>query len=267
MLIAQLSDTHVVAPDATEELFVDNNARLESAVMSINEEAPAVEAVLVTGDLTNNGTRIEFEQLTARLSKLAAPTYVLPGNHDDRSLVREFFPGQPWVDAEHASWLLDLSADLRIVALDTTIPGEPGGEVDEARLAWLADAIDGASGRCLLAMHHPPFLTGVQWMDNSGFIGLASLVELLGDHPVDRIACGHFHRPVTATVAGITAQVGLSTVQHVDLDLAPGAPISLIDDPVGYLLHVVADTGWVSHTRFFDTGAERVHPQWAKDPS
>ena len=88
--------------------------------------------------------------------------------------------------------------------------------------------------RCNPSVHHPPFATGVGWMDRAGFIGLDRLTAVLTDHPVDRVLCGHFHRPINSTIAGIPAQVCISTVQHIDLDLAPEAGPSLIIDPVGY---------------------------------
>jgi len=64
-------------------------------------------------------------------------------------------------------------------------------------------------------------------------------------------------------------QVGLATVQHVDLDLAPGHGPSLIIDPVGYQIHRIADRRVVTHTRYIDTAepssTERIIPTWADE--
>lgn len=261
MLIAQLTDTHAVDPSAAADLLVDNNGRLDRAVAAINAESPAPDLVIVTGDLTDNGRPEEFAQFVTAIAPLRVPVLAIPGNHDNRPGVRAALPHLPWANTEHASWVYDID-DLRVVGLDSTVPGHPGADIDVDRAEWLAEAIDGATGRCVLAIHHPPFITGIDWMDKAGFDGLDRLRGVLEEHPVERVLCGHHHRPIHSTIAGIPAIVGPSTVQHVDLDLAPAAPISLILDPVGYLIHSLTENSWVTHTRYFDTGAERIHPTW-----
>lgn len=266
MLVAQLTDTHVVADPSLHELYLDNNDRLRSAVAALNAEAPRPELVLLTGDMTNTGVDDEYEVLAELLAELEIPTLAVPGNHDTRAGIRRVFPHLAWADAEHASCMVDLDgADgpVRFIGLDSSTPGEPGGSFDAERSEWLVDAIASAPGRAALALHHPPFRTGIGWMDKSGFVGLDDLVEVLTDHPVERIVCGHIHRALTATVAGIPTVTCPSTVHHVDLDLQPDAPVSLIVDPPSYMLHHISDGAWVTHHRFFDTGQERIHPQWA----
>jgi 3',5'-cyclic-AMP phosphodiesterase len=272
-LLGQLTDTHVVdaTPDGVvaDEVFVDNNARLRSAVASLNAESPALDVVLGTGDLTNWGRPGEYDRLAELLEPLTPPFLPIPGNHDDRDLLRATFPTVPWVDASHASWVAD-AGGVRVVGLDSTIPGQPGAEFDEERRRWLREVLAVHSpGITILALHHPPFMTGVGWMDASGFLGIDRLESVLVEHPVDKIVCGHFHRPVSSTIAGIPVQVGLATVQHVDLDFTPGAGPSLIVDPVGYQIHRVAGSSVVTHTRYIDTPEDpstaRIIPSWADE--
>ncbi len=261
MLLGQITDTHVIDPDADYERYVDNNALLSRAIAAANEERPSLDAVLMTGDLVNTGHPREYELLAELVAEIDRPVLALPGNHDTRDGVRATFPDLPWADADHASWVTDVG-DVTIVGLDSTIPGLPGAEIDDERATWLEAALAGAGDRVVLALHHPPFASGIQWMDRSGFIGLDRLVDVLHRHPVERILCGHLHRSMQSAVAGVPTVVAPSTVQHVDLDLADDAPVSLILDPVGYAIHHVTDNGWVTHTRWFDTGAERIHPSW-----
>ena len=270
LLIAQLTDLHVVAPGTDEELFVDNNQRLANAVLRVDQESPQMSAVLVTGDLTNWGHPAEYEALASLLQPLSVPILVIPGNHDDRDLLRATFPALPWVDAGHASWSMVIegagASSVRIVGLDSTIPGEPGAEFDAEREEWLRATLDDqADTRTILAVHHPPFNTGIGWMDGSGFIGLDRLAAVLTEYPVDRIVCGHIHRPITSSIAGIPAQVGLSTVQHIDLDLTPDAGVSLIHEPVGYQILLVSDSGIVVHTRYTETSESPFVPNWAAE--
>ena len=266
MLVAQLTDTHVVADPSLHELYIDNNERLRSAVASLNAESPKPELVLLTGDLTNTGADDEYVVLAELLAELTIPALAIPGNHDTRDGVRGLFPDLDWAEGDHASCIIDADGPdgpIRFIGLDSTTPFEPGATVDAARRAWLVDAIDGAAGRVALALHHPPFVTGIRWMDESGFVGLAELEAVLADHPVERIMSGHIHRAITTTVAGIPTITCPSTIHHVDLDLEPDAPVSLILDPPSYLLHDIGSGSWVTHQRYFNTGEPRIHPEWA----
>lgn len=267
MLVAQLTDTHVIADPALHELYIDNNERLRAAVAALNAEDPCPELVLLTGDLTNTGVDDEYDVLAEHVAELTIPTLAIPGNHDARDSIRTLFDHLDWADADHASCFVDVDhaeiGPIRFVGLDSTTPGRPGASFDSERAAWLAEAIDGAPGRVALALHHPPFETGIGWMDRSGFIGLTELEAVLVEHPVERIVAGHIHRSITTTVAGIPTVTCPSTIHHVDLDLAPDAPVSLIIDPPSYMLHQINPNGWVTHQRYFDTGAERIHPGWA----
>ena len=102
-------------------------------------------------------------------------------------------------------------------------------------------------------------------MDRAGFIGLDRFAEIVGGASVDRIICGHMHRPIGSSVGGVAAQVAMSTVQHVALDLAPRAGVSLVRDPVGYQLHRVQGGAVVTHSRFIETGEVPFEPDWAAD--
>jgi 3',5'-cyclic AMP phosphodiesterase CpdA len=270
LFIAQLTDPHVVVPGTDEELFVDNNERLASAVNKVNSESPRVSAVLATGDLTNWGHPAEYEALASLLQPLAVPVLPIPGNHDDRALMRAAFPDIPWVDASHASWSMVIegagTASVRIVGLDSSMPDEPGAEFDAEREEWLRSTLrQQVDAPTILAIHHPPFITGIAWMDGSGFAGLDRLEAVLTEYPVDQIACGHLHRPITSSIAGIPAQVGLSTVQHIDLDLSPDAGVSLIHEPVGYQILRISDSGIVVHTRYTESDESPFVPKWAAE--
>jgi 3',5'-cyclic-AMP phosphodiesterase len=296
LLLAQITDTHVIAADPAgddpagapagirDDLFVDNNGRLRAAVERINRESPAVSAVLATGDLANDGLAEEYAALEELLEPLHAPVLPIPGNHDDRMRLRSIFPNVPWAEADHASWVTSVGADdpgspaIRVIGLDTTLPGHAGAEFDDAREEWLRWVLTAGSSAgaptsagagsekspTVLAVHHPPFVTGIEWMDRSGFVGLGRLAAVLREYPVDLIVCGHLHRPAASSIAGVPAQVGLSTVQHVALDLTPGAGVSLVHDPVGYQILRVSDTGIVSHTRYLDPAVEPFRPSWAR---
>lgn len=268
--LAQLTDTHVIDPLRHEKQFVDVNGRAAMAVASICAEAPQMGAVLATGDLTNWGRREQYAQLMDLLSPLAIPVLAIPGNHDERTELKLHFPDLPWADAQHASWDITVNDHVRIIGLDSIDPGLDGGNFDSEREAWLDNVLsvpaDSAVTHTVLALHHPPFLSGVQWMDESGFQNLDRLVSTIQDSAITQIVCGHLHRPTQAIVAGVPASVGLSTVQHVALDFRDEATVSLIHDPVGYQIHRFHGSQSLTHTRYIDTGVEAFEPP-AREPA
>jgi 3',5'-cyclic AMP phosphodiesterase CpdA len=219
--------------------------------------------VLATGDLTAWGRTADYERLAELVAPLRVPVLAIPGNHDDRDGVRATFPDLPWADAEHASWVTEI-AGVRVIGLDSTVPGAAGAAFDDAREAWLVDVLaQRAEGVTILTMHHPPFRTGIGWMDRSGFDRMARFAAVVEGSDVDRIFCGHLHRPIVSEVGGVPVQVGLPTIELIELDLEPGARPRLVLDPIAYNLVAIADDGIVTHTRFVETGQRPFTPDWA----
>jgi 3',5'-cyclic AMP phosphodiesterase CpdA len=243
-VLVQLSDPHLGGTWAGG----DPAAGLAAAVAAVRELDPRPDAVLVSGDLTDHGTSAEYEDLRALLAPLEAPVHVLAGNHDDRTALRAAF-GLPGGPEDPVQYVADLGP-LRLVVLDTTVPGEPGGRLDGASLAWLDGELGAAPDvPAVLALHHPPVPTGIAAMDAIGLDpgdreALAAVVER---HPqVRRLLAGHVHRAVVADLAGRAVLVAPSTYAQVLLDF--GSPeITPTDEPRGFLLHVLVDGRLVSH--------------------
>ncbi len=282
VLIGQLTDTHVLAANGDlvdAEVYVDNNDRLRQAVRSIVAEPDPLAAVVVTGDLTNDGRPEEYDAFDELIDPIATRVLPIPGNHDRPKEVRARFPNAPWADADHCSWVTTVGT-VRIVGLDSTrMLGEQpehGGMIDEARATWLDSVLSTShDGVTVLAMHHPPFASGIWWMDRYGFEGVSLLAEVLVDRPIDRIMCGHLHRPMSSVFAGAVAQVGMSTVQHVGPDFGLGDDVTVVTDPVGYQIlqvrshdvHSGPDSGprAVLHHRYIDPVPDQITPIWADE--
>jgi 3',5'-cyclic AMP phosphodiesterase CpdA len=142
---------------------------------------------------------------------------------------------------------------LRIVALDTVVPAESGGTLCATRLAWLQARLEEAPDRpTLIIMHHPPFRTFIGHMDRIGLANADALHAIVQRHPqVERVLCGHLHRPIQVRWAGTLASTAPSPAHQVALDLAEDAPSQFVMEPPAYQLHRWhPGTGLVSHTAY-----------------
>lgn len=254
MLIAQISDTHILSQESGQPAASLRADCLRRCVADINEQRP--DAVVFTGDTTQHGSPEEYALLRELLAPLESPLYLVPGNRDDKKVLRAAFSDHPELPGtgdflhyavEHHS--------VRLVAIDSTAPGERKGRFCARRQDWL-DAVLGEQPErpTLLFIHHPPFDVGDHYV--GGYRRpeeAAALADIVGRHPqVAALLCGHVHWPVefrwAGTEARIMPSVAVDVRKGVDESEARGRPI--------YLLHRLPDeAGIVSEARMVDAAA------------
>lgn len=252
MIIAQITDFHVRPPGVRAYGGIDTNAMLRSAVAAIAALDPAPDCVIATGDLSDCGLPAEYAEIADALAQLPMPAFVIPGNHDRREVMRDALAASHRYltqDRDFLHYVID-DFPVRLIALDTVVAGSHGGEICARREAWLAQALAQRRGEpTLVFMHHPPFRTGVPAMDPMMCRTAPSFAQLVARHPqIERIAAGHYHRPIVVRWAGTIGFVAPSTAHQVALDLREGEPTRLVMEPPGLALHVYRDgIGMVSH--------------------
>jgi 3',5'-cyclic AMP phosphodiesterase CpdA len=268
MLVAQITDLHILAagklfhsprraiPVDAEPGWshIDTAACLERAVATLNALKPRPDLVVITGDLTDHGGSEEYANLRALLAPLAMPAYLILGNHDSREGLRDAFGADGYLPKDGFLHYAVEGYPLRIVALDTNIPGEHGGLLCAERLDWLDRTLAEAPTQpTLLMMHHPPFSTGIAHMDRHALHNPAEFAEIVRRHPqIERILCGHLHRTIDHRFAGTIAGTAPSAAHQLVLDITPDAPAEFTFEPPGYQLHYWRDgVGLVSHTAVF----------------
>lgn len=234
-LLAQISDMHIRTDDDGASV-----RQLRKALLHAKEYR--ADAILLTGDLVNDERAEEYAALAEALNDPPAPTFLLPGNHDDRDLIRQTFAAQhPYLpQAGPLSFVLD-QFPLRIVMLDQIAPGETHGELTEAQAAWLdAELAASPSRPTLVAMHHPPFATHDVLFDTIGLRDSDLFTSVIARHPqVVRIVCGHHHRVVFGQVAHAPVVVAPSTAWTYGLALRGGQKIApKTNEQPGWMLHV-----------------------------
>lgn len=239
-LLAQLSDPHVRVGPGDE----GSGAALEAAVAAVAALDPAPHAVLLSGDLAEHASPDEYERVRDLLAPLSMPVWAIPGNHDDVDELRTWFE----MPASGAA-----CGGLRLVCCDSTVPGSDAGAFGAGRLELLANALaKEPSGPTIVAMHHPPIDIGVDFADAIGLPreDRIALGELLAAHPQVRlVATGHVHRGAVGRVGTCPVFTCPSVWRQGALDLRPGAPMRLSEDPPAFALHVLVDGEVVSHVQ------------------
>lgn len=234
-ILAQLSDLHL---HATGD---DRGAAqaLRTAVAELLALRPVPDAVLVSGDLGERGDAAEYALARALLGPLPMPVHVLAGNHDDHEALSEAF-GTP------VRYTVAVG-EVALVACHTPLPGRMEGRLD---LEWLEAELEAArGGPVVIAMHHPPLLTGIPVLDDIGLPAeqRAGLTELLARFPnVRRVVAGHVHRTAFGVLGGCGVVTAPSTNLQARLEIGARA-FDFVPEPPGFLLHVELGGELVSH--------------------
>lgn len=241
MLIAQISDTHLRSSGRLLHGHIDTERALDACIDHVGRLVPAPDVVLATGDLADDGLPEDYARLRRAFDRLSMPVYVIPGNHDQRELLREAFVDKGYLPSRGEFLHYTVEAyPLRLIGLDTVLPGEVGGALCPARLAWLGDRLaEQPERQTLIFMHHPPFSTGIGFMDSPPLEGAEELRRLiLGNPQVRQIVCGHIHRAIHVSWGGTTAAIAPSTVYQMNLAFRPDEGFYLVDQPPGVALYL-----------------------------
>lgn len=251
MLIAQITDLHISDEGAIVGDGFDPAADLIRIVDTLNALNPAPAFVIVSGDLVDRRTEDEYRHLRRILEPLRLPLYIVPGNHDAREPLKAVFPDHAYLRTgdDYLQYAFDQNG-LRFIGLDSLKPGAVGGEMDEARLAWLAERLaEKPQTPTFIFMHHPPFRTGMAEFDKYGFDGLDAFRALVEASPqIERIVCGHIHRTLTTRLGRALVSVCPSTTYAFALTLDEGARLGPQSDPPGFHLHLRGpDDQWITY--------------------
>ena len=249
--LVQLTDLHIREPGRLAYGRIDTAPYLKRAVQSVLRLRQAPDAVVITGDLSDFGRAAEYAHMAELLAPLTMPIYLMPGNHDDRDQLRRSFPAHTYLgDVGTFVQYSEKVGALRLLTLDTCVPGHSHGTLDAARLAWLEAQLAACRGEpVVIAMHHPPFRTLIGHMDDIGLLeGRAELEALVARHPnVERVICGHLHRAIDVRFGGTIASTSPAPGHQVTLDLDPQAPSSWGLEPPGFRVHAWDGERLVTH--------------------
>lgn len=245
-----MTDIHI--KEAGETIVgLDPLARFEAALDQALARHPDARALILMGDLTHHGRPAQYARLAEVLNDLPLPVIPMIGNHDRRDTFLAAFPDAPQSADGHVQAVLDLSHH-RVITLDT-LDGPPyathAGRLCQARLDWLAEALDSAGGRIpLVFAHHPFWITGIPGMDAIRLIDGDPVIDLIAQHPGAHVFAGHIHRSISGSVRGLPWTMFKSTCHQGPLDLiSPDSSLSTCE-PGAYGVLLLPQGGVVAHT-------------------
>jgi len=265
MIIAQITDAHMTLPGVLLFGDYDPAQALRRTLATLAAQRPRPDIVLFTGDVTENGLPAQYAAAREILDTFDLPLAVIPGNHDRREAFRAAFEGgTARIGAGPFLQFTIEGLPLRLIGLDTlSAPGEPRGLLCEERLDWIAARLAEAPEReTVIFMHHPPFATGIGFMDSIACENGDRLAGIVAAHGrVLRVICGHVHRPVHVGFGGTVASICPGIAYQVPLRFARTAPVELLYQAPTFQLHVwTPETGLVTHTDYLRDDAPRSAP-------
>ncbi len=226
--ILHLSDTHFVGDGELLHERIDSDKNLAELFEGFARSNSRPEAIVFTGDLADTGRDDAYARLRALVEPaaeaLGAQVIWVMGNHDERVAFRRGLLDQVADDSEPVDRVFDING-LRIIALDSTVPGHHHGEISEEQLTWLADVLSTpAPDGTLIALHHPPVPSPLGLLALVELKDQDRLAEVIRGTDVRGILGGHLHYSTNSMFAGVPVSVASATCYTQDLTVAyPGA--------------------------------------------
>jgi Icc protein len=243
--LLHLSDPHLLG--GPEPLYgaVDSEARLVQLFDEVLASGARPEAVIFTGDLADKGDPEAYAKLRAIVEpaceEMGAKVIWAMGNHDNRANFRQGLLDQPGTDepVDHSYYI----NGLRIITMDTSVPGFHHGELSPSQLGWLTRQLDTpAPDGTILALHHPPVPSVLDLAVLVELRDQASLASVVRNSDVRTILAGHLHYSTTASFAGIPVSVASATCYTQDLNVAVGGTRGQDGGQAFNLVHVYEHT-------------------------
>jgi Icc protein len=239
LLVAQITDTHLFADPNQEQKGIVTAKSLQAVLERVKHLSPQPDLLLLTGDLSQDETPESYQYLRSVLSPLAIPTYWIPGNHDDMSLMEQILAQDPIFP--HKSFQL---GTWQFILLNSAVPSCVYGQLSTQILEWLEYQLQKANNSpTLISLHHPPLPVNSAWMDNISLQNSPDLLAILDRSPQVRLVIfGHIHQEFSRTRQGIHYLGTPST----GVQFAPNLQEFQLDSlPPGFrLFHLYPDGTW-----------------------
>lgn len=257
-VIAHISDTHFLGGERPLYGAVDTDSNLALALEQLERSGANPEAIVITGDLADLAEPDAYERLKAQFEpvaeRLGAQIIWVMGNHDERPEFSSAFFGAESTEPLDRVYQV---GGLRIIALDSTVPGYHHGDLSPEQLDWLrAELATPAPEGTLIALHHPPIPTPIELMAIIELQHQDAFADVIRGTDVRGILAGHLHYSTSGTFAGVPVSVASATCYAIDNSGGPGNLVGRDSGQAFNLVHVYEDS--VVHTIVPMTRAPQV---------
>lgn len=240
--ILQLSDTHIVAEGPLVSGVLDTASSLEKLIIRINHlqtKHNDIECIIVSGDISDDGSPASYQRFKSIMASAGLPMYVIPGNHDMRENMRQAFNAENIFPKDGPlNWCKKIG-NINLIGLDTLVEGQGGGYLSSESLKYLKKTLETHHSKpTILALHHPPFDTGIRFMDNIGLENKDAFKSIISKFNSElRVVCGHIH---CMMVHGLERHMAISSpspCSSFEYDTRSSAPVGFMNEIDGFLLH------------------------------
>lgn len=209
VVLLQVTDTHLFANPEGALLGVQTLDSFHAIVDEINHQTPMFDAILATGDISQDHTKESYQRFADGIAPLIQPCYWLPGNHDYKPSMQSVLPSDQIKACEHVL----LGEHWQIILLDSQVQGVPHGELSEYQLNLLDSMLGQHSERhSLILLHHHPMSAGSAWLDQHQLHNNTAFWDTLSRHNnVQGILCGHIHQELDRMINGVRLLASPST--------------------------------------------------------
>lgn len=248
------TDPHIV--DQGDDIVgLDPSVRFSDGLKHAVAHHPDAEGLLVMGDLTHHGRTAQFETVKSLLRDVPMPVTLMLGNHDNRDVFRRVFPEADVTSSGHVQRMVEL-AGCMLITLDTMdlhVDPRNSGRLCAARLNWLENALTWAAGKpVIVAMHHPPVMTGFSGMDHIALQDPEPLLKMLRAHDAPlHLLCGHVHRTISGFSSGVPFTILKSPCHQHPMTLGMSGSTQSVDEPGAYGIVLAGPDGIIVHTEDF----------------
>lgn len=189
--IAQLTDIHLFAGVEQSLVGIETEASFQDTLATVKKTIPQIDFLLLTGDLTQDGSTNSYDRLRQSLNRFGIHSYCLAGNHDDLPIMKACLPSE----YVHLSRAVDVGK-WRILLLSSVVVGAVHGYLATSELTWLKETLNAYPDRpTLIAFHHPAVPLGSRWIDGISLENQDEFWAICDRHPqVEVVVNGHAHQ-------------------------------------------------------------------------
>ena len=261
------TDLHLLGEGETI-IGLDPSARFAEGLAHALAQHPDAARLVLMGDLTHHGRTIQYAELERLLQGVPLPITYMLGNHDNRRVFHTRFPQAEVTAQGHVQQMVDIGSAC-LITLDTLDPeSEPhhAGLLCADQLEWLERALAWADGRnVVVAMHHPPVMTGFPGMDRIALQQPEILQAILGGYKgMLHVICGHVHRTISGRSRGLSFTCFKSPCHQQPMTLGAAETDHSVDEPGAYGILLCSPDGIIAHTEDFGPAAAATP---LRDPS